>query len=86
MEIKEKTYQNEKLTFWRDFFYPSNESVMNQPTYNCILDNKIVATLSSGQEADLDVMPGEHVVFFELANNLPRNKIENKQIKYKCKA
>lgn len=79
IEMKEKTYQNEKLTFWRDLLGPNNELLStNQPTYNCMLDNKIVATLSSGQEMDLDLALGEHVIFFELVNNLPRNKIKNK--------
>lgn len=77
-KIEVKNYQDEKLNFWRDMWYNPTAANQNQPAYNCILDNKIIATLSCGQEADIDVTLGEHIVYFEPINNLPRNKIKNK--------
>ena len=76
--IEVKDYKDEKLNFYRDMWYNPSIANQNQPTYNCILDNKVVATLSSGQETELDIGIGEHIIFFEPINNLPRNKIKNK--------
>lgn len=45
-----------------------------QQIYNCIIDDKIVATLLDGQETDLDVLPGNHIVYFKTISNMPRNK------------
>lgn len=50
------------------------ESQRRQQIYNCIIDNKIVATLLDGQETDLDVLPGKHIVYFKTISNMPRNK------------
>ena len=77
-KIEVKNYQDENLNFWRDMWYNPTVASQNQLVYNCILDNKIVATLSCGQEADIDVASGEHIIYFEPVNNLPRNKIKNK--------
>ena len=56
----------------------NNSTNQNQPAYNCILDDKIVATLSCGQEADIEVTLGKHIIYFEPVNNLPRIKTKNK--------
>lgn len=53
MHIK---YRNQ-LDKW-DCFY-------NYAVYNCILDNKIVSTISAGQETELNVTQGEHIIYFE---------------------
>lgn len=44
--------------------------------YNCILDNKNVATLSAGQETELNITQGEHIIYFEY--KVLRIKIQNK--------
>lgn len=77
-KIEVKNYQDEKLNFWRDMWYNPSIANQNQPAYNCILDDKIVATLSCGQETDIEVTLGEHIIYFEPVNNLPRIKTKNK--------
>lgn len=77
-KIEVKNYQDEKLNFWRDMWYNPTIANQNQPAYNCILDDKIVATLSCGQETDIEVTLGEHIIYFEPVNNLPRSKTKNK--------
>ena len=49
-------YKNQLDKF--DCFY-------NYAVYNCILDNKIAVTLSAGQETELNVTQGEHIIYFE---------------------
>lgn len=78
IEVEVKKYQSEKLNFLRDMWYNQATVNQNQPTYNCILDGKIVATLSCGQEADIEPTLGEHVLYFETINQLLRKQIENK--------
>lgn len=67
---EKRIYQDEKLAFWDNIL--NGETEVERPPYYCVLDDKKTVKLSMGQEIDLDIMPGEHTIFFKSA--FPRVK------------
>jgi len=69
-----------KMLEKNEFLYPTKLAYSNNvklsPKYNCIIDNKVVTTITMGQETELDVAQGEHIIFFE--SYVMRNKNQNK--------
>ena len=74
IHIKYKMLERNEHLYPTDLAY--SYGIKNSPTYKCILDDEAITGISIGQEMDLDVTQGEHVIVFEA--NIIRNKIENK--------
>lgn len=69
-----KCKDDKNRVYWNGF------NNVKQQVYNCIFDNKIVATISGGQETELKVTQGEHTVYFQYTQRRNNAEWNSKQM------
>lgn len=73
IHIKYKMLERKDLPNSANYDNTYYSYIRNSPSYNCVIDNEDVTTVSMGQEIDLDIPQGEHIIYFE--SNVMRHKV-----------